>query len=114
MGERRRREERLVNLTPQERGYEEARSLANQKDRFFRHFVVWSATVFFLLLVAGFKAALIVALGWGIGLASHAYGSVIAPALRRRWIDEEVAYRVGTTVVKERQAIEGKDARALE
>jgi signal transduction histidine kinase len=103
-----------VELSPEERAYQEAHKLANQKVGFFRHFIVWAATVFFLLIVAGFKPALIVALAWGIGLASHAYGSVIAPSLRRKWIDDEVAYRVGTRMFQERQQIEGKHQRSLE
>jgi signal transduction histidine kinase len=109
-----RKEEIRPELTPEEIAYAEAQKLANQKVRFFRHFVVWGATITFFLLVAGFKAALIIGLGWGIGLASHAYGSVIAPALRRKWIDEEVSNRVGTKVLSERRAIEGRHARSLE
>jgi signal transduction histidine kinase len=101
-------------LTPQERAYKEATKAADEKIRFFRHFVIWGATCVFILYVAGFTPALIVALSWGIGLAAHGYGSIVAPSLRRKWIDDEVNRRVGTSITTERRAIESKNQRSLE
>lgn len=100
--------------TFEERAYVEAQEIANQKIKFYRHFVVWAATCFFLLNVAGFKAALVVALSWGIALASHGFSSVLAPALRRKWVDDEVGHRVSVRISTERRALEGKHARSLE
>jgi len=99
--------------TPEEQALREARRHASRKIGFLFHVVPYAATVFFLLLVAGFRPALIVALSWGIGIAVHAL-SLMTPRLRSRWMDQEVGRRVQTTVTRERRALEGAHARSLE
>lgn len=101
-------------LTAEEQAYREAELLANQKIKFARHVVIWGATVLFFLAVAGLEPALVIGLLWGIYLASQGFTSVVAPVLRRKWIEEEVRYRVRTTVTDERRVLEGKHARSLE
>ncbi|MCK6551671.1 HAMP domain-containing histidine kinase [Myxococcota bacterium] len=101
-------------LTPEEQAYAEALELADQKVKFARHAVLWGATVFFFLCVAGLEPALVIGLSWGIFVARQGFSTLVAPKLRRRWIEEEVSYRVKSTVVGERRALEGKHARSLE
>lgn len=100
--------------TKEEIAYREARKLANKRSSFLGHLVVWAMTCLFLLFVAGFFPAMVVALSWGIGLASHGYYSVVAPELRRKWIDDEVGRRLHATVSDERRSLEGKHSRSLE
>jgi len=100
-------------LTPEEEAYAEAQRLANRKLGFVSHLVPYLATCAFLLFVAGPRAAMIVAMAWGIGVASHWFG-VLAPTLRKRWIDQEVHQRLNRTVSKERRVLEGQHARSLE
>jgi len=99
--------------TPEEEAYAEAQRLANRKLGFVSHLVPYLATCAFLLFVAGPRAAMIVAMAWGIGVASHWFG-VLAPNLRKRWIDQEVHQRLNRTVSKERRVLEGQHARSLE
>jgi signal transduction histidine kinase len=100
-------------LTAEQEAYREAQRVAKAKVGFFFHFVPYAATCLFLLVVAGYRPAMIVALAWGIGVASH-WASAVAPTLRKRWIEQEVHRRVGRTVTEERRALEGAHARSLE
>jgi len=105
------REDREV--APEEEAYREAQRLANRKVGFVSHLVPYLATCTFLLFVAGPRAAMIVAMAWGIGVACHWFG-VLAPTLRKRWIEQEVHHRLSRTVSKERRVLEGQHARSLE
>jgi signal transduction histidine kinase len=109
-GSRRRRRE----LTPEQRAYQEARRRAAYRLSFLGHLIPYLVTCLFLTLVAGPRVALIVALAWGIAVASHGFGAVVAPELRRRWIREEVARQVRADVSRNRREIEGRHARSLE
>jgi len=100
-------------LTPEQEAYAEAQRLANRKVGFVSHLVPYVASCTFLLFVAGFRTAMIVAMAWGIGVACHWFG-IVAPTLRKRWIDQEVHRRLNRTVSKERRALEGQHARSLE
>lgn len=114
--ERRRetREERLRReLTPEELAYREARAFANRRIGFLFHVVPYASTVLFLLLVAGFRAAFVVALAWGIGVACHGF-AVVAPALRKRWIDTEVQRQLQGSVSEERRTLAHEHVRQLE
>lgn len=97
----------------EEVAYREARRLANRKIGFLFHFVPYAFTVLFLLLAAGFRAALIVALAWGIGVACHAF-AVVAPSLRKRMIDAEVQRRLQGTMREERRSLAHEHVRELE
>jgi signal transduction histidine kinase len=101
-------------LEPEERAYREARRAATRKLAFLTHLVPYSATCLFLLFVAGFRPAMIVALAWGIGVACHGFVAVVAPELRRRWVQDEVARRVERDVSRSRRELEGRHARSLE
>jgi signal transduction histidine kinase len=100
-------------LTPEEEAYAEARRHANRKVGFASHLVPYLATCAFLLLLVSPRVALIVAMSWGIGIACHWFG-IVAPTLRKRWIDQEVHRRLNRTVSKERRVLEGQHARSLE
>ncbi|MBW2373430.1 MAG: HAMP domain-containing histidine kinase, partial [Deltaproteobacteria bacterium] len=108
------RSRRRSKLTAEERRYREAQRVANAKLSFVVHFVVYSMVCFFLLMVAGFRAAFIVALAWGIGLVMHYVVAVIAPVLRQRWIHQEVSRQVTTTTTQQRRELHGEHSRHLE
>ncbi len=93
---------------------EVARKLAGRRVAFTGHAIVWGLVVLLILVTAGFLPALVVAIAWGIGLASHGFFAVLAPGLRERWTETEVSRRVGDSVVGERRLIEGRHARSLE
>ena len=105
---------RARDLAPEERAYREARRAAGLRLGFVTHLVPYTATCLFLLFVAGFRAAMIVALAWGIGVACHGFLAVVAPELRRRWIHDEVLRRVDVDVSRNRRELEGRHARSLE
>ena len=101
-------------LTPEEKALREARAEANRKIGFLAHAVPYAAVVLFLLVVAGFRPALIVALAWGIGLGSHWFGAIVAPRLRKRIIEQEVSKRVHADVTRERRTLTDAHARHVE
>jgi signal transduction histidine kinase len=105
---------RARDLPPEERAYREARRAAGLRLSFVTHLVPYTATCLFLLFVAGFRVAMIVALAWGIGVACHGFLAVVAPELRRRWIHDEVVRRVDVDVSRNRRELEGRHARSLE
>ncbi len=92
----------------------QARSRANRRVAFFGHALVWGAVTAFLLVVAGFMPALIVAMAWGVGLLCHGFFFVVAPELRASWVSSEVERRLHRSVTHERRALEGRHARSLE
>lgn len=100
--------------SPEEIAYREARQAANRRVRFFGHLVTWAATNLFLLTVAGFEAALIVAMAWGIGLAIQGFYAIVAPDLRKRWVEDEVQGRLLTAVGTERRLLQGQHSRSIE
>jgi signal transduction histidine kinase len=110
----RRRRRRRRELSDEERRYREARRRANQKLGFISHLVAYGSVCTFLLLVAGFRAAFVVALGWGIGIVFHYFGAMVAPRLRQRLIEREVSREVARSVPRERRSLEDKHARSLE
>jgi signal transduction histidine kinase len=102
------------DLTPEERAYRDARRRANAKLSFLIHGAAWASVCGFLLFTAGFRAAFVVALAWGIGLAMHYVAAVLAPDLRERLIEREVARQVGSTASRQRQELRGEHSRSLE
>ena len=68
----------------------EARRRVGQRIGFIAHGIVYGSTFLFLLFVAGFVPAMIVALAWGIALSIHGFFAVVAPQLREVWIEDEM------------------------
>jgi signal transduction histidine kinase len=101
-------------LSPEEKAYREARAAANQRIGFMSHAIAYGSVCFFLLFVAGFRPAMIVALAWGIGLAVHGFGALVAPKMRRRIIEREVGQRLGPDVHRERRTMETAQAHRVE
>jgi signal transduction histidine kinase len=102
------------SLSPEERALREARRRANRKLAFFFHLLAYVSVNVFLLLVAGFRPALITALGWGIGVVFHYFTALVAPDLRRRLVEREVARQVEESAPAERRHLEDRHARSLE
>ncbi|MGH0031120.1 MAG: sensor histidine kinase [Myxococcota bacterium] len=113
-GHRRRERRPRRTLSPEERAYREARQRANQKLGFMSHLIAYGSVCTFLLVVAGFRAAFIVALAWGIGVASHYFAALVAPDLRRRFIDREVRSEIERSAPRERRQVEDRHVRSLE
>jgi two-component system sensor histidine kinase HydH len=111
---RRRSKKRKKELTPEERRLREAKRRANAKLGFISHLIAYASVLVLVLGTAGLRAAFVLALAWGIGLAFHWFGAVIAPDLRERLVAREVDREVAVGVSRERQQIEGKHARSLE
>jgi signal transduction histidine kinase len=112
--ERRRERRRGRELTPEEEAYREARRAAERKIAFFRHLVPYLLVVMFLTLVAGRFVGAVVALAWGIGLASHYFQAFVAPSLRQKWVRDEVERQVAKTVSRQRVVLEDEKLRSLE
>ena len=108
------RRRRHVELDPRERVYRDAQRAAERKIRFVRHLLVYAFVCTGVLITAGFKVMLIVAIFWGIGIVSQFFSVIVAPELRRQWIGTEVNRRVRKTVSRERRALEGRHVRSLE
>jgi signal transduction histidine kinase len=111
---RRPRRRKESKLTPEERAYREAHRAAERKIRLLRHLFVYAFVCAGILFTAGFRVMLIVALFWGIGIVSQFFSVIVAPGLRREWIQTEVDRRVQKTVSRERRALEGRHVRSLE
>jgi len=109
-----RRGRRDSRLTPEQRAYRAARRRANLKMSFAWHFVAYGSVCIFLLFVAGFRAAFIVSLAWGIGIVCHYFAALVAPDLRRRFIESEVNQQVERNVSRERREIQEKHVSSLE
>ncbi len=108
------REDRRPPPNREEAAYRLARRRANLKLSFVWHLVSYATVCFFLLMVAGFRAAFVVALAWGIGLVMHYFAAIVAPDLRRRLIDDEVNREIATSRPEARRSLEDKHARSLE
>ena len=109
--DRRRSRRRGRELTPEE----EAHRVAEHKIKFFQHLVSYIFVIVFLLFVTKSAfVATVVGLGWGIGLASHAFQVIIAPGLRKKWVRVEVERQVARSVSRQRIVLEDEKLRSLE
>lgn len=91
----------------------DAQKMAGRTIGFIGHYIVFASTCALVWFLAGFQVAAIVALSWGILLASHGFFAVLAPVLRRRWatrVDETRALGEARDV----RVLEGRHARSLE
>jgi signal transduction histidine kinase len=108
------RRKKRSSLSPEERLYRDAHRAAERKIRFLRHLFVYCMVCTGVLFTAGFRVAVIVAIFWGIAVVSQFFSAIVAPSLRREWIQTEVDRRVTKTVSRERRALEGQHVRSLE
>jgi signal transduction histidine kinase len=109
-GSRRRSRQR----TPEQRLYRQARRRAALKMSFVTHFVTYAAVVLMLLFVAGPRAAFYTGFGWGFFIVLHYFLALVAPRLRRRFIENEVSREVAASSLRDRRSLESRHARTLE
>ena len=115
----RRSRRRKKPLSPEEQALREARIRADRKIGFIRHLVCYFFVVLFLMFVtrSAFVAG-IVGLSWGIGLSLHFFQALVAPQLRKKWIqsevNREVTREVQRSVVRERRVLADEKTRSLE
>jgi signal transduction histidine kinase len=105
---------RRPRLSPEQKALREAQRRASRKLAFVWHLVSYASVCGFLLFVAGFRAAFIVALAWGIGIVAHYFATLVAPNLRRRFIEDEVRHQVEVDVLRERRSLEDRHVASLE
>lgn len=101
-------------LSPEARALRDAKRLADARIGFLTHVSAYSLVIFGILITGGFKAALIVAVFWGIGLASHFIGAILGPQLRKQWVEREVGARVASETHQQRRDLEGEQARRVQ
>jgi signal transduction histidine kinase len=101
-------------LNAEQLAYQEAREIAKRRVKFFGHAVIWGMSILFLIVTAGFGSAIVIGLGWGIFLATQGYYALIAPELQKKWVEDEIRWRLERGLDEERQAIQSKHARSLE
>ncbi|HKA15162.1 MAG TPA: ATP-binding protein [Myxococcota bacterium] len=111
---RRRRHRSGPLLSDDERAYREATRRAKRRIGFFSHLIAYAGVIMLLSIEPGGGFARFVAVGWGIGLAFHYFGTFVAPDLRKRIIHHEVERRVASDVSRERRALENRHVRSLE
>ena len=97
-----------------DRVYREAQRRAGARLGFYTHLIAYLAVSALVLVTAGFRPAVIMALSWGIGLAFHWFGALAAPRLRRRFVEQEVSRGVAAGVHRERKSLGAEHARSLE
>ena len=103
-GDRPRRRRRRRERTPEEAAYRAAQKRASAKLSVLVHLLAWAFTLATLLVATrSLRVTAIVAFGWGIGLAIHAFVAVWAPQMRQRWVEKEVGRQVRHDVSRERQ-----------
>ena len=100
--------------SPRDQAYREAGKAANRRIGFMAHLIPYLAVNTFLLLIAGPRAAFWTAVPWGLGLGLHYFFAIVAPDLRKRWIDQEVDQRVGVGVSRERATLQGQHSKRVE
>lgn len=103
----------LAPPSPQMVAYQEAQESVERRLSFFRHLTVWAAVFIFFLFTAGFEPAFIIATIWGIFLAVKGYNAILAPRLRKQWMEEEVDWRLEAMRIERRQ-LQGRHARSIE
>ncbi|MEZ4215214.1 MAG: HAMP domain-containing sensor histidine kinase [Myxococcota bacterium] len=111
----RRGRKRREPLSPDERRLRDARRRAGRRAGFYTHFIAFATTL--ALLVVATRSARVVAIvaaGWGIGVALHYFGAILAPRLRQRWIDDELQRSAPSRVDAQRRRVEQEKVRSLE
>jgi signal transduction histidine kinase len=109
-----RRLARRRDLTPDERRLRDARRRAARKYGFIAHLVPYTMTCLFITAVAGFRAGMIVAFAWGIGVALHGFFALVSPDLRKRLLEAEVERSQREGDAESRRELEERHTRSLE
>jgi signal transduction histidine kinase len=92
-----------------------ARRRANQRIAFLTHFGTFAATLALILVATrSLRVVTLVALSWGIGVFVHYLWAMAAPALRDRWVSDEVGARSPRAVASERRRVETRSRRSME
>ena len=92
-----------------------ARRRANQRIAFLTHFGAYAATLAIILVTTrSLRVFAVVGLSWGIGVFCHYLWALTAPALRDRWVEQEVGTRSAHGVKTERRQVETRSRRSLE
>ena len=100
-------------MSPEEAALAEAHRAADENVALWRRVARLAIIAVPLLIFLPLAGALVAFFG-GIPLARRAYRIYYEPRLRARFIDEEVAKRVNSSVRIERETLEGEHARSLE
>jgi signal transduction histidine kinase len=100
--------------TREQLAFEEARRAVDARVGFYRHAIFYGLFILFILFTGGLEPAVVVGLLWGMGLATHGYNAIVAPNLRKKWLEEEYRLRLGPGELQARRQIEGKHAKSLE
>jgi len=100
-------------LDPEERAYQEARKRAAAKARLTRKLAHYTIVVGILAVFVR-PVAWIVGICWGVALLGELVRNHLEPALRQRWIDQEVRRELDHTVSAKRREIEGEHTRRIE
>jgi signal transduction histidine kinase len=108
------RKRRRSGRSEDEKLYRRARRRAAAKLSVVTHFVTYAAVIVMLLFVAGPRAAIATAFAWGIFIFLHWFAVLVAPDLRRRFVDAEVSRTVQQNAGRERKSLESEHARSLE
>jgi signal transduction histidine kinase len=106
-------EEEQVPLTPEERAYQQARLLAEQKTKLTSE-LIWVSIIGIPLLLVFFPVGLFVIIFWGWRPAKRAYRLFMEPKLRERFIENEVEKQVHATLSQERRVLEGEHAHSMQ
>ncbi len=103
------------NLTPEERQYRLARSIAERKTKLTGQAIRLGVIALVVLILTGslWIAALVV-LCWGGSRLREFYRLVLEPRIREKFIAKEVRNQVQATLTQERRALEGRHARSME
>ena len=106
-------EEEQVPLTPEERAYQQARLVAEQKTKLTSE-LIWISIIGIPLLLLFFPVGLFVIVFWGWRPAKRAYRLFMEPKLRERFIENEVEKQVHATLSHERRVLEGEHAHSMQ
>jgi len=88
---------------------------ANRRIAFITHFGSYVATLAIILVATrSLRVVAIVGLGWGIGVFCHYLWAMTAPALRDRWVEQEVGALSARGVKSERRQVVTRSRRSLE
>jgi signal transduction histidine kinase len=106
-------EEEQLPLTPEERAYQRARLVAEQKTKLASE-LIWVLIIGIPLLLVFFPVGLFVLVFWGWRPAKRAYRLFMEPKLRERFIENEVDKQVHATLSHERRVLEGEHAHSMQ